>query len=176
MYSASVLEGATEVCFFELQLTTAPPSMKTKPDMGLRSFTLLAQSAPTKPRSAVPPRVPEEDVAVTRSLEVSERAVKGVAAPEFAECRPRAAAVYARSGRVPSMGYMSALMALWCISGEVSLVKLLRRPFLRGDGLPAGVAVVRGMRAQNPWDVAQVSHLIALFRGCLSRLMPSRFF
>ena len=36
IYLASVLERATEVCFFELQLTAAPPSMKTKPEVDFR--------------------------------------------------------------------------------------------------------------------------------------------
>ena len=53
MYLASVLKRVTEVCFFELQLTVAPPSMKTKPNMDFRSFTSLAQSASTKPWSVV---------------------------------------------------------------------------------------------------------------------------
>ena len=54
MYSASVLERATGCCFFEDQLTAAPPSMKAKPDMDFLSFTLLAQSVLTKLCSAVP--------------------------------------------------------------------------------------------------------------------------
>src|SRR5258707_9001402 len=47
-YSASVLERATAACFFELQLITAPPNMKTKPEVDLRSLTSLAQSASMK--------------------------------------------------------------------------------------------------------------------------------
>jgi hypothetical protein len=35
MYSASVLERATALCFFDPQLRAPPASMKTKPDMDL---------------------------------------------------------------------------------------------------------------------------------------------
>src|SRR5712671_7744107 len=58
MYSASVLESVTEVCFFELQLTAAPVRVKTKPDVDLRSFTSLAQSASTFPVRVKPWELP----------------------------------------------------------------------------------------------------------------------
>jgi hypothetical protein len=41
MYSASVLERATALCFFDPQLMAPPASMKTKPNVDLRSFTSL---------------------------------------------------------------------------------------------------------------------------------------
>jgi hypothetical protein len=45
MYSASILESAREVCFFELQLMAMPASEKKNPDVDLQLFMLLAQLA-----------------------------------------------------------------------------------------------------------------------------------
>jgi hypothetical protein len=58
MYLASVLERATALCFFDPQLIAPPASMKMKPDVDLRSFTLLAQSASTKPFKTIPLEMP----------------------------------------------------------------------------------------------------------------------
>src|SRR5260370_42447392 len=57
MYSASVLDSATALCFFELQLMAAPASKKTYPDVDFRSLTLVAQLASTKPCKISPPAV-----------------------------------------------------------------------------------------------------------------------
>src|SRR5260370_37348034 len=51
MYSASVLDSATALCFFELQLVVPPPSMNTYPEVDFLSFLLLAQSASAYPFS-----------------------------------------------------------------------------------------------------------------------------
>src|SRR5882672_8729778 len=49
IYSASVLERATESCFFDDQLTALPAIMKTCPMIDRRSFVSEAQSASTYP-------------------------------------------------------------------------------------------------------------------------------
>jgi hypothetical protein len=128
MYSASVLERVTEVCFFELQLTTAPPNIKTKPDVDLQLFTSLAQSASTKPCKTVPPGVPHWKTSLWLLVALRYRSAHSRArwwsAPGVAECRPRAATVYVRSGQVPSMGYMLPSPRPWdfppSIDGDIS--------------------------------------------------------
>ena len=134
VYLASVLERATEVCFFEDQLTAAPPSMKMKPDMDLQSFTSLAQLASTNPCSVRLPGVPRWKMRHLSLVALrywnARSSTCWCSVPGLAECHPRAATMYVRSGCVPNMGYISALMALWynlttltSISGELSLVK-----------------------------------------------------
>ena len=54
MYLALVLKSVTEVCFLDLQLMAAPPSMKTKPKVDFLSFMSLAQSASTYLSNSVP--------------------------------------------------------------------------------------------------------------------------
>ena len=57
MYSASVLESATVICFLELQLIVAPLNMKPKPEVDFQSdqsFMLLAQSVLMKLCRVVP--------------------------------------------------------------------------------------------------------------------------
>ena len=45
MYSASVDDNATTPCFFDIQDTVAPPSMKMKPDLDFLVIVSPAQSA-----------------------------------------------------------------------------------------------------------------------------------
>jgi len=45
MYSASVVDTATDFCFFEDQLTVASPSLVTYPEKDLRLSRLLAKEA-----------------------------------------------------------------------------------------------------------------------------------
>src|SRR5258707_15149867 len=49
MYSASVLDNATALCFLELQLVAPPPSVKAYLEVDFRSFLSLAQSASAYP-------------------------------------------------------------------------------------------------------------------------------
>ena len=58
MYSASMLKSTTALCFFDPQLMAPPVSMKMKPNVDLRSFTSLAQSASTNPFKTVPLETP----------------------------------------------------------------------------------------------------------------------
>src|SRR6266702_1730406 len=58
MYLASVLKSATALCFFVPQLMAPPVSMKTKLDVDLQSFTLLAQSVLMNPFKMVPLEMP----------------------------------------------------------------------------------------------------------------------
>src|SRR5713226_3580597 len=58
MYSASVLDRATALCFLELQLVIPPPSIKTYPEVDFLSFLSLAQSASAYPFRTRPSFMP----------------------------------------------------------------------------------------------------------------------
>src|SRR5260370_40474859 len=73
MYSDSVLDRDTAPCFFELQEMAPPASMNTKPDVGLRSFTSLAQSASTYPCNVIPPGTPRLKMSCEEWVACSQR-------------------------------------------------------------------------------------------------------
>ncbi|KAG1889804.1 uncharacterized protein F5891DRAFT_1198328 [Suillus fuscotomentosus] len=98
----SVLERATESCFFDDQLTAPPAITNAYPVMDLRSFTSEAQSASTYPMGVA--------LSFPRKTRISAVQCSGVG---FAECLLSAPTEYARSGCVASIAYIKAPSALW---------------------------------------------------------------
>lgn len=134
MYSASVVEMATEVCFFDSQLIGQFPNRKTYPEYDFRSERFLPWSASEYPIScSFPSRGKNKEKFRVPFIYLNTRlTAEWWQGWGFAENWERKETECARSGRVPVTRYMREPIICWyrfCSCGVSSSVAFNRWEF-----------------------------------------------